>query len=167
MFSIFYNVVLFIVGLIALPKLLWDWARHRKYRKSLLERLGLRVREFSLAGKKGVVWIHTISVGETRAVASLFHIIRKAHPDAAILISNITETGHAEAKRSMPGADGYFFLPLDFSWIIRRILKRIRPNILILMESDFWYHLLSEAKKSGAAIVLVNGKVSELSLIHI
>jgi 3-deoxy-D-manno-octulosonic-acid transferase len=102
-------------------------------------------------------------MGETRAVIPLFRLIRKAYPNAAVIISSTTETGHAEAKRSMPDANAHFFLPLDFSWVIRRIMHQVKPNTLILCESDFWYHLLKIAKEKKVRIVLVNGKVSERS----
>lgn len=80
-------------------------------------------------------------------------------PSASIVISITTETGLAEAKRSMPELDHYFYLPLDFSWTMRRLTNRIKPDLLILVESDFWYNLVSYNKK----VVLVNGKISETS----
>lgn len=93
----------------------------------------------------------------------LFQQIRQQLPQAAILLSTTTETGQEEAKRSMPDADAHFFLPLDFSWVIRRLFCKIQPTTLILSESDFWYHLLQEAKKRKTQVFLVNGKLSERS----
>lgn len=107
--------------------------------------------------------MHAVSIGEVRAIIPLFHKIRQAYPDSAVLISTTTETGQAEAKCSMPDASAHFFLPLDFSWVIRRFLKQIQPTRLILCESDFWYHLLKIAKERGVRIDLINGKVSERS----
>jgi 3-deoxy-D-manno-octulosonic-acid transferase len=63
----------------------------------------------------------------------------------------------------LPEADGYFFLPLDFSWIMKKLVQTLRPNLLILSEGDFWYHLLKESKKRGARCLLVNGKISARS----
>lgn len=165
MFSFFYNLALFIIGCIALPNLLWHWFRHGKYRSSLGMRLGFKLPQISHQKGKGapVIWIHTVSVGETRAVSSLYKRMRESLPNTVIVISTTTETGQAEAKHCLNGADGYFFLPLDFSFIIKKIIRHICPNVLILVESDFWYHLLHEAKQSGAAVLLVNGKVSERS----
>jgi 3-deoxy-D-manno-octulosonic-acid transferase len=110
-----------------------------------------------------VVWIHTISVGETRAVIPLFERIKKERPKAHVYISTITETGHEEAKRSLPGADGYFYLPLDFAPLIQKAIRRIRPDLLILTESDFWLELLKGVRKRGGKTLLVNGKISERS----
>jgi 3-deoxy-D-manno-octulosonic-acid transferase len=162
MFSFFYDLALFLLGLVALPKILWQRVRHGKYKSSMSSRFGFDLPDVALKDK--VIWIHTISFGETRAVLPLFKKIRSSYPDATILISSITETGHAEAKKSMKEADGHFFLPLDFSPIIKKALKKYRPNVLLLVESDFWYNLLHFAKKDKAKILLVNGKISERSL---
>lgn len=163
MFSLFYDLTLFLFALVSLPKWLWQWFVLRKYRESLSARLGLNRPSFIPQKGQAVIWIHSVSMGETRAVVPLYHKLRAAYPQMAIVISTTTETGNAEAKRSMPDANAYFFLPLDFSWIIRGLVKRIRPSMLIMCESDFWYHLLHTTKNSGAYIALVNGKVSERS----
>ncbi len=158
-FSLFYDLILLLIGLVALPKLLWQCFRLGKYRSSFKARFGLGLPPIENVD----IWIHTISVGETRAALPLFKELKKNYPQAKIIISNITETGHAEAKRSMKDADAHFFLPLDFSFIIKKAIKKFRPKLLILVESDFWYNLLKSTKKSGAKIALVNGKISERS----
>jgi 3-deoxy-D-manno-octulosonic-acid transferase len=163
MFSIFYDSMLLLLGILALPKLLWGLMRHGKYRASLPARLGFGLPDFSSKSQGPVIWIHSVSVGEAKAAAPLFQLIKENHPEARVFISSTTETGHAEAKRCMPGATHYFFLPFDFSWIIKKAIKRLSPDVLILVESDFWHHLIKYAKKSGASILLVNGKVSERS----
>lgn len=161
LFSLFYNLSLLLLALISLPKLLWQWCVLGKYRESLSARLGITLPAFT--PKQEVIWIHTVSMGETRAAIPLFRLIKQAYPDAAVVISTTTETGNAEAKRSMPEADCHFFLPLDFSWAIKRLVKRIKPTRLILCESDFWYHLVNIAGQHGAKVALINGKVSERS----
>ncbi len=163
MFSLLYNCILILLVFVSLPKLLWQWCAHGKYRGSLKARLGISIPTLIQTKGQEVVWIHTVSMGETRAIIPLFRQIKQKFPDGAIVISTTTETGQEEAKRSMPDADAHFFLPLDFSWNIRRLMDRIQPTRLILCESDFWYNLLNGAKKQGADIALVNGKVSERS----
>ena len=158
-----YNLCLSLLLLIALPKLLWQWWRHGKYRGNISARLGFSLPKFSPKKGQTLIWIHSVSMGETKAIIPLFDKMRQFYPDAAIVISTTTETGQALAKRSMPKADAHFFLPLDFSWSIRRILNQIQPSLLILCESDFWYHLLKMAKDRGVRIALVNGKISERS----
>ncbi len=163
MFSLLYNGAILLFALCFLPKLLWQRVRHGKYKESLGARLGLKMPQFTPSEGEQVFWIHAISMGETRAIIPLYRLMRQTYPKAAILISSTTETGHAEAKKCMPDAKAHFFLPLDLSWIIRRLMKRLRPHALILCESDFWYHLIAIAKEQGASVCLVNGKVSERS----
>jgi 3-deoxy-D-manno-octulosonic-acid transferase len=152
---------LLVLALFALPKLLWQRLRYGKYRSGWRQRLGLSFPP--VAPGRLTIWIHAVSVGETRAVVPLFHALKKRYPEAAFVVSTTTETGQEEAKRSLPGSAAYLLLPLDFSWCIRRAVRAYRPHLLILVESDFWYHLLLSARNAGARIALVNGKLSARS----
>jgi 3-deoxy-D-manno-octulosonic-acid transferase len=153
-----YNLVLFLLGLCALPKILLQWS---KYRHHARDRLGFNLPKPPAKGP--VIWIHAVSFGETRAVLPLYKQLRKSYPDHSIVISSTTETGHNEAKKILPDADAHFLLPLDFSWNMRRLCKRLKPKLLILVESDFWYQLLKAVKEQRGKIALVNGKISEKS----
>ncbi len=163
MLSFLYNCVLFLYALFALPKFLWQWCTQDKYKDSLKQRFGLEIPAVSLASGEKLLWIHAVSMGETRAVIPLFRLLLEKYPDLKIVISSTTETGHAEAKKSMPEAICHFFLPFDFSWIIKKYMRRLKPSCLILVESDIWYHLLFFAKRQGASVFLINGKISERS----
>lgn len=163
MFSLFYNFCLFLLGILALPKLFWDYLVHKKYRQSLKSRLGYDLPPFSSPPSQPVIWIHNVSVGETRAIIPLYKKIQQEMPDATFIVSSVTETGHAEAKRSLATAKVHFYLPLDFSWIIKKVVKKYHPDLLLLVEGEFWYHLISETKKAGTPVILVNGKISERS----
>ncbi len=162
MLSFLYDGVLFLLGLLVLPKFALQMVNQKKYRASFKQRFSYGLPNFS-KGDAHLIWLHAISVGETRAIVPLYNMLKKEFPQSKIVISNITETGHAEAKRSMKGADAYFYLPLDFSFLAKKVVKRFQPDLLVLVESDFWYNLLKYAKKSGAKIALVNGKISERS----
>lgn len=159
MFKFIYNLTLLLYTVVCFPKFLWEAVRHRKHRKSFLEKLGFKIPTFNLPADSIRIWVHSISMGETKAVAPLVEQIRKQMPQASIVISTTTETGLGEAKRSMPELNHYFYLPLDFSWTMKKLVQRIKPDLLILVESDFWYNLISHNKK----VVLVNGKISETS----
>jgi 3-deoxy-D-manno-octulosonic-acid transferase len=157
-----YECSLFFIALAALPKILYQLIFHKKYRASLLARLGL---QYPIIEKKtNLIWVHAVSVGETKAVVSLARELKRQFPDLQLVVSSTTETGHAEAKRSLPFADQHVYLPLDFSFIVRRIIERASPDAVILCESDFWYNFLRYAKAKGAALLLVNGKMSEKSM---
>lgn len=101
-----------------------------------------------------------VSVGEVRAMIPLYKRLKEKYPFVEFFLSTITQTGLAEAARCLPGAKSYFILPFDFSWSMRRLTKQIKPFLLILSEGDFWFNMLQYAKKEGARIVLVSGKLS-------
>lgn len=158
-FTTLYNISLSFFAVLCSPKILYDYFLKKKYRESLKQRLGF---DFPIIDKKNkpLIWVHAVSVGETRAVIHLCKLLSK---DYTLLISSITETGHAEAKRSLKFADYHVFLPFDFKWIIEPIVNRVKPEFIIISETDLWYQFLSSAKQNGAKTVVVNGKISETS----
>ncbi|NNM43468.1 MAG: 3-deoxy-D-manno-octulosonic acid transferase [Chlamydiae bacterium] len=161
MFVLIYDLLLLFVGLLASSFLLWDYLFRKKYRNSLAARLGFGdIPQFS--GEK-VIWLHACSMGEMKVAKALATQIRKEHPEKKIVVSSITETGQAEAKKIIKEADGFFYLPLDFSCIISRIVKKVHPELLIIAESEFWYNLVRAVKEDGGRVALVNGKISEKS----
>jgi 3-deoxy-D-manno-octulosonic-acid transferase len=161
--SILYEIVLLILAILAIPKTVYSIVVHKKYRQSLLPRLGIHYPTFHSHSSRSI-WIHAPSVGETKAVVAVARELKRLFPNNPLIISSTSETGHAEAKRSLPFADQHVYLPLDFGWVVARIVKKASPGLVILCESDFWYNFLYYAKKKGAALVLVNGKISERSV---
>jgi len=160
--SILYECSLYFLALLALPKMAYQMLVHKKYRDSLFQRLGIRFPVID-KGQRQLIWIHAVSVGETKAVALLAKRLKSELNNPIVVISSITETGHAEAKRSIPTADYHVYLPFDFRWSVKSIINRTRPDLVILCETDFWYNFLRFSKASGATIALVNGKVSPTS----
>ncbi len=152
MFSLFYNFGLALYGLTYLPR--FFSAKYTERRHFKMPRI--------VKGDKPLIWVHAVSVGETKAVAKLAKRL-KEHYDATLVVSNITGTGHQEAKKSLPFADYHILLPLDFSWTMKRLLSEAKPNLVVLTETDFWYHFLKYSKAEGACVALVNGKISERS----
>ncbi len=152
-----YNLILLLGSLLALPK----WLTQKKYRGTIRERFGFKLPPPH--SKPSAIWIHMVSMGETKIMVPIYKRLREQHPDAAIYLSNTTSTGQTEAKKSLPNADGYFLLPLDFSWAMRRLVKRIKPQLLILSESDFWMNQIRAVKRGGGKVLLLNGKISEKS----
>ncbi len=135
----------------------------RKKRSALLQRLGLQ--SYPPLKKKGtpLIWIHAVSVGEAKAAATFLHKLRGEYPHATIIVSSVTETGHEEAKRSLKDADLHLFLPFDFSFSIRRVLQAFPIELLFFIETDLWYNFIRLAKKQGAKVFLVSGKISQRS----
>lgn len=162
MFSLIYDFFLFLWMFFTLPYRLYLMVFKGKYRNSFWERFGFCIPKIEKRANL-LIWIHAVSVGETKAVAPLAKKMKEANPSIQILVSSGTETGHAIAQKMIPFADGHYYLPVDFSWNMKRMMKRAKPDLLILCETDFWFHLLHYAKKEGARVVVVNGKISEKS----
>lgn len=160
---IFYEIVLCLIAILAIPKTIFSFFYHKKYRESLLPRLGFRYPVFQKHPLPSI-WIHAVSVGETKAIVPLARELNRRFPDNPLIVSSVTETGHAEAKRSLPFADYHVYLPFDFSWLVCRIVKNASPGLVLLCESDFWLNFLYQSKKRGAALALANGKMSERSM---
>jgi 3-deoxy-D-manno-octulosonic-acid transferase len=149
--------------LIYLPFLVYDVCIRKKYQHSLFYRLGLKIPVIDNQGRE-TIWIHAVSLGETKAVATIVEKIRESKPNCYIIFSSITETGHEEAKKSMPFADKHIYLPIDAHFFMKKLMKSARPKLLLISETDFWFQFQRQARKYGANIVLVNGKLSERSL---
>ncbi len=160
---IFYEIVLWIIALLAIPKTIYSFFAYKKYRQSLLPRFGIRYPVFRKQPFPSI-WMHAVSVGETKAMVSVARELKHRFPDNPLIISSVTETGHAEAKRSLPFADYHVYLPFDFSWTVYKVIKHAAPGLVILCESDFWLNFLYYSKKQGAALALINGKMSERSM---
>ena len=112
---------------------------------------------------KEVIWIHAVSVGETKAAQALFQALRASHPNTFFLITSTTATGLAESHRSLAGADAFAYIPIDLSWIVNKWVKAMRPKLFLLIEGDIWPNLLRAIKKQGGKTALVSGKLSERS----
>lgn len=162
-FSFFYNTLLLLMTLVLFPKWGFDALFKKKYRQSWLERIGWKTISWKSTDRR-TAWFHAVSLGETKAIASLVQRFHQAHPDWLIIISSGTETGHAEAMRTIPYAEKHFYLPLDFSWVMKKLFGRVRPSLVVLSEGDLWYHFLYYAKMSQAKVAIVNAKLSERSL---
>ena len=147
-FSYIYPLALTTGVFARLPR---AWKRWRKIPQPLLQSSGPSI------------WIHAVSMGETRAVAPLAKLIYERIPGARLVVSSMTETGHEEAQRAMPFAAAHIFLPLDYAWIMRRWLDWCTPDLVIITETDFWFQFLRLAKERGAKLAVVNGKLSEKS----
>jgi 3-deoxy-D-manno-octulosonic-acid transferase len=158
-FSFVYDLTLTAFAIVTLPFVAYQMLVKKKYRRSFFRRWGFDIPKIE-KGNKPLYWVHAVSMGETLAVAALVKRIKRESPDARIVISSITETGHAQAIKTIREADYHVYLPLDISWNIKRLFKRVSPDVLIVCETDLWYQFLRIAKKQGASLILVNGKVS-------
>jgi len=158
-----YDLMLLIAALFLAPYYVVRGWRYGKTRRGIRERLGFYPVE-RLAPLRGrqVIWIHAVSVGETRAAMPMVKALRDAYPDAALLLSNVTETGHAVARK-IPELDQCIFFPFDLSWVVRKVLKDIRPQLFIVVETEIWPNFVKNAHQLNIPIAMINGRFSDRS----
>lgn len=163
MVYLLYDFILLLAALILIPCYYFRGVRYRSFRQGIRERLGFFApgRLAILAGKR-VFWIHAVSVGETRAALPLVKALRKAYPEVALIISNVTETGHKIASQAAE-IDCCLFFPYDFSLVVHRVLKQVRPALIIIVETEIWPNFVRLARDEDIPVVLVNGRISDRS----
>ncbi len=163
MVYLLYDIIVWMTAILLVPCYLIRGLLQGKVRRGIRERLGFfdRRRFLSFAGKQ-VFWIHAVSVGETRAAMPLIKALRKAYPQAILLLSNVTETGHAIASE-IKDIDQTIFFPLDASWVVKRVLRRINPDQVLIVETELWPNFIRYCHKLQIPIQLVNGRISDRS----
>ncbi len=154
------DVCYLLAALIYLPRLAYEWIFLGKNRHGWRERFG-GVRE--LGPRRRRIWIHAVSVGEMNATRTLVTGLRREYADCEIILSTTTDTGYAQGRSLYP--DLYVFrFPLDFSWVVRRALRRLRPELIVLVELELWHNLLELAGRADIPVVVFNGRLSARSV---
>lgn len=163
MVYLLYNGLLLFSAIFLVPYYLLRGLRYGKSRRGIRERLGYYSPEqLTAVGKGRIVWIHAVSVGETRAAVPLIKQIRSIYPDYQILVSNVTETGHAVALDNKE-VDLCLFFPFDFSWAVRKALSTVNPELIIIVETEIWPNFTRLAHQLEIPLILVNGRISDRS----
>lgn len=134
-------------------------ARWLAYLKDLRARFGHRARRDP---QRPCVWVHGVSVGEVKAAARLVESIEAQVPGVEVVITVTTDTGYRVARERYPGRRVEFYPP-DLSWIVRDTLDRLRPDLVVLVESEFWPNFLAAVAERRIPVALVNGRISARS----
>lgn len=159
-----YNLLFPVVFVAMLPYYLLRMLRRGGYRKGFAQRWG----RYDAATQARLaqaprVWVHAVSVGEMYVALKFIEGWRRAYPDAQFVVTTNTSTAHRQAETNMNPADVLLYFPLDFPWVVRRVLNRIRPVRLIMTEGELWPNLLWMAKARGIPLAIINGRVSDRS----
>jgi 3-deoxy-D-manno-octulosonic-acid transferase len=141
-------------------RLWWRGRREPGYRAHVGERFG---RYASAAPPGDVVWIHAVSLGETRAAAPLIERVLRERPDTTLLLTHMTATGRETGGAFASPRVVQAWLPYDIPFAVRRFLRHFKPRTGLLMETEVWPNLLFEARASGIPVFLVNARLSERS----
>ena len=142
-----------------LARLAWRARRQRGY----LDRLGERFGRYAAVPPGPRIWIHAVSVGETRAAAPLVEALRARYPNHRILITHMTPTGRATGEALFEDRVERAWLPYDLGFAVRRFFAHFRPEFGIVLETEIWPRLLEEARRAQVPVVLANGRLSERS----
>jgi len=155
--------LLFTLGVVlTAPYYLWRLRGRILSASDWRERLGCLPSDFQQS-VRGAIWVHAVSVGETLAAVNLIGKLQQNYPDRRVFVSHVTLAGREAGADRLPDVAGRFLLPLDWAWSMRRAVRRIRPSLLIIVETEIWPNLLHVAREEGVAVVLVNGRLSDHS----
>lgn len=164
MIRAFYTLMWWLALPLVLGRLWWRGRKEPGYRQHWGERLGF----YSQARSSGMtIWVHAVSVGETRASEPLVDALLQAYPDSRIVLTHMTPTGRATGK-ALYGKHGdrlvQAYIPYDIGVIVARFLRHFAPRICILMETEVWPNLIAKCAAYNVPVALVNARLSERSL---
>ena len=177
MWYLAYNIVL----LLASPLILLVLLAKKRCRPGLTERLGL----FGLSGlfrrngqkesdrptrlnrqdrpDEPVIWVHAVSLGEAVAAVPLVRQLHVRYPTYRIVVSTVTETGREAVEQRLAGVAEHCYAPLDFPWVVSRVVESLHPTIFLFIETELWPNLLKALARRGVPSMLVNGRLSSRS----
>lgn len=162
MLLVLYSLLLLLVLMLGAPFWLLRMATAGKYREGLTERLGLvpRLLRQAVAGQR-VIWVHAVSVGEVLAASRLITELGE-QSGCCVVVSTTTATGQRLARERF-GKSAVFYFPLDFAFAVRAWLRALRPEMLVLLETELWPRLLTECRRQKIPVCVVNARISDRS----
>jgi 3-deoxy-D-manno-octulosonic-acid transferase len=159
-----YTILLLLVGLCVLPRLVWRSLRGTASLRDVVARFSTAAIARTMSHGVGeCLWFHAASVGEVQGVQPILAALHQQFPAFRVVLSTFTPTGQAMARRVVPEA-AVFLLPVDFPWLMQRVVQRLRPRALIVQETELWPHLFRAAAQQHVPVVLVNGRLSPRAL---
>ncbi len=162
--SFFYNAAYLVFGIFYLPVFFKKISQAENPQKLFRQRSGKFDEEtrLKLLGKK-VIWIHAVSVGEVMAMRRFISAWLEHDSESHLVLTTVTPTGQKIAREMEGPRVSVLYFPFDFSWACRSFFQNLRPRILLLAETEIWPNLLTEAKRAGAAVGILNARLSPRS----
>lgn len=157
-----YRALWWIVAPLAVVRLFVRSRRERRYREHIGERFG-RTRGRAPDDDAPLIWVHAVSVGETRAAEPLIEALMRERPDARLLVTHMTPSGRATSEGLFGERVARGYLPYDMPHAVRRFLRAWRPSLGIVMETEVWPTLIDECRRADVPLVLANARMSERS----
>ncbi len=164
MIWLIYNLLFPILFLAMLPYFLLRMCRRGGYAKGFMQRLGNYDDALKAhINERSRVWVHAVSVGETYVALRFMEEWRQLQPDMAFVLSVNTSTAHTLAAKALNKDDVLIYFPVDFPWVIKRVLGLLKPRMLVLTECEFWPNLIRLSKDRAIPVLLINGRMSDRS----
>jgi len=154
-----YRLLLWLLFPWALWHLWWRGRRQPGYRQNIGERFGW----YQTQSTQPVIWLHAVSVGETRAAEPLVRALAARFPGHQLLLTQMTPTGREAAQQLFGDMATIVYLPYDYPAAVTRFLARFRPRLGILMETEIWFNLIDACARQGVPLILANARLSEKS----
>lgn len=159
MMRLLYTLALYLLLPWALLHLVLRARRQPAYLQHVAERFG----SFAEHIQAPLIWIHAVSVGETRAAEPLVKALKESHPRHRILLTHATPTGRQTGVELFGDSVSRAYLPYDWPFAARRFLRHFRPGIGIIMETEIWPNLIEQSRRMNLPVYLVNARMSEHS----
>ncbi len=156
---IIYAVLLLLATPYTLLHLFVRGWRQRDYWRNVGERFGY----YRQAGEQPIIWLHAVSVGETRAAAPLIRALLARYPEHRILLTHTTPTGRSASEQLFGDLVWRVYLPYDYAFAVRRFVRHFRPVLGMLMETEIWPNLIAECRREQVPVMLVNARLSHRS----
>ncbi len=160
---IIYNLLLFIILVFYSPILIYKEITNSN-KKNIKEMFGFYSDNIkNLTENNKIIWIHAVSVGETVAASPVVKKLKKEFPEHKIIFSTTTYTGQNMAHKIIKDADAVVYFPFDLPFAVKRALKTINPELIMIIETELWPNFIKKAKKMGHKIIFANGRISDSS----
>jgi 3-deoxy-D-manno-octulosonic-acid transferase len=156
-----YTLAMFLATPVLVLRLLLRGLRsppqhHRRW----LERFG----SFEAPGFSGSLWVHAVSVGEVNAAEPLIKALRRSYANAPLVITTVTPTGAARVQQLFGDSVFHVYLPYDLPFAVRRFMKRVRPRLAVIVETEIWPNLYFACRRRGIPLMIVNARLSARSM---
>lgn len=156
-----YTLLLWLLLPFILLRLWWRGRHQPGYRQHLPERFGVYPQPPK--DSKPIIWLHAVSVGETRAAAPLVDALQQHYPSHHILLTHMTPTGRATGENLFGDRVRRVYLPYDYPFAVRLFLRHFRPKVGLLLETELWPNLIAGCRAEDVPLLLVNARLSEKS----
>ncbi|MDD5175863.1 MAG: lipid IV(A) 3-deoxy-D-manno-octulosonic acid transferase [Sterolibacterium sp.] len=158
-----YSIVIILALPLIVLRLLWRARRQSEYLHHWRERFGVYPAQAARQASGKIIWIHAVSVGETRAAQPLLAVLRQHYPDHRILFTHMTPTGRQTGMELFGDSVERVYLPYDYPWAVARFLHHFRPRLGLIMETELWPNLIHTCRTLAIPLLLVNARMSDKS----